>query len=315
VGITNGLDILTTDAQGQLDIAVDRAIYRFATLRIPAGLWPTTSWFHWVPVGTAGPDTVDFGLKPCPQTAADVDSIRWVHIADTQCQTWTEPYRMDLDLEEINKLPEPPLFLINCGDLVEVGPDTTHWNHYVSQLAVSNSMVFPVVGNHDVIPTVHSLDYYERWAGPPYYSFDAGSWHFVIYNGGANGANSQTPMQETWVTADLAAKPPGSRAMLFQHYLAQESNPVKVAGWHAGGVVANFSGHWHSHQFSERPYGVTDYNISWTRNGAVDRTPRVFGLVTCARRGDPLRATPLARGPSRDDRVTAVAADRGARSR
>ncbi|MFN8179225.1 MAG: PQQ-binding-like beta-propeller repeat protein [bacterium] len=285
IGISNGYNTFVTDAQGEVDVPVDRAIYRFATLSIPAGQWPTTSWFHWVPVGTAGPDTVDFGLKVCPETAADVDSIRWIHIADTQVQTWTEPYRMDLDFEQINRLPEHPLFLINTGDLVEVGTDSTHWNHYVSQLAVSHSIVFPVVGNHDVIPALNECENYERWAGPPYYSFDAGNWHFVVYNGAGNNANAATPMQDIWLHADLFNKPPGSHAILFQHYLAQESPAPKVAYWASAGVVANFSGHWHSHQFAERSYGVADYNISWTRNGSVDRTPRVFGMVTCTRDG------------------------------
>ncbi|MFN8180090.1 MAG: PQQ-binding-like beta-propeller repeat protein [bacterium] len=285
VGITNGYGTFTTDAQGVVDVAVDRALYRFATLRIPAGYWPTAQWFHWVPVGHAGPDTVDFGLRLCPETAADADSIRWIHIADTQVQTWTEPYRMDLDYQEINQLPDRPSFLIDAGDLVETGTDSTHWGHMAAQVAVSHYIVFPVVGNHDVIPTANPLDNYERWAGPPYYSFDAGNWHFVIYNGDANNANSATPSQDAWLAADLAGKPAGSRALLFEHYMAQETTPAKVAVWAAGGVVANFSGHWHSHQFADRPFGITDYNISWTRNGAVDRTPRCFGLVTCTRDG------------------------------
>lgn len=284
IPITNGREIFATSVEGAADFFVDRAEYRFATLQIPAGLWPTTAWFHWVPVGTAGPDTVDFGLRPRPETAAD-QSVRWVHIADTQIQTWTEPYRMDLDLQEINQLPEPALFMINVGDLVEVGPDTTHWNHYVDQVAVSNIEIFPVVGNHDVIPTADPLGNYERWVGPPYYSFDAGNWHFIIQNGAANNASSATPIQDAWIAADLAARPPGSHVAMFQHYMVVESNPAKVAAWAAGGVEANFSGHWHSHQFAERKVGITDYNLSWTRNGAVDRTPRCYGLVTCTTDG------------------------------
>lgn len=281
VRVTDGVGAAVTDASGACDLVVDRALYRFATLQIPAGYWPTDRWFHHVPVGHAGPDTVEFGLRLRPGTATDVASLRWIHIADTQTQGPTEPYRMDLDMQEINELPDPPLFVINTGDLVEVGPDTTHWEHYLEQAAVSDYEVFPVVGNHDVLQTSSPMDYYERYVGPPYYSFDAGKWHFLVYNGSKNLADAGTPAQDAWVAQDVAARPPGTHVAVFQHFTMPETESWKASAWSAAGVKANFSGHWHSHQFAERPNGISDYNISWTRNGAVDRTPRVFGIVTC----------------------------------
>lgn len=281
VRITDGVGAAVTDATGACDLSVDRTLYRFATLQIPAGYWPTNGWFHHVPVGHAGPDTVHFGLRLRPETAEKAGSLRWIHIADTQTQGPTEPYRMDLDMQDINELADPPLFLVNTGDLVEVGPDTTHWNHYVAQAAVCDYEIFPVVGNHDVLQTGSPMDHYERWVGPPYYSFDAGKWHFVIYNGSKNLADQGTPAQDTWLAQDLANRPAGTHVAMFQHFTLPETETWKVDAWAAAGVTANFSGHWHSNQFAERPYGITDYNISWTRNGAIDRTPRVFGIVTC----------------------------------
>ena len=280
VQLTNGRQVFTTDQDGIADFAVDRQEYRFATMTIPAGYWPTNKWFHWMPVGHAGPDTVNFGLRVCPESAPDVASIRWVHIADTQTQNPAEPYRMDLDLQQINALSDPPLFLANTGDLVEVGPDTTHWNHYVEQAAVSNYEIFPIVGNHDIVQTGNPVGNFERWAGPPYFSWNAGNWHFISYNGDKNLANPGTPYQDEWLTADLAARAPGVHTVILQHYMMQETDPAKVNAWVAAGITACFSGHWHSHQFGNHP-GFTDYNISWTRNGSVDRTPRVFGIVTC----------------------------------
>lgn len=284
--ITNGRNVSLTDAQGRVDLVVDRAEYRFATLTIPSGHWPTTVWAHWVPVGHDGPDSVDFGLRLRPETAHDVDSVRWVHITDTHVQSWEHPYRLDLDLREIDQITDSPLFVVNTGDLVHTARDTTHWSHYAADVATSSHVVFPVAGNHDILWPGPSLANYEHWAGPPYYSFEVGNWHFVVRSGDANNATSTTPAQDAWLAADLAAAPPGSHLAMFQHYTLQETDPARVAAWDAAGFLACFSGHWHSHQFTERPNGMRDFNLSWINNGGVDRTPRVFGFVTCTRDGE-----------------------------
>ncbi len=279
VRLTDGLNILTTDAAGEATLTVDRERYRFATLTIPAGWWPTTPWFHRVPVGTAGPDTVEFGLVPKPETAAGADSIRWVHISDTQVDTWGHPFRMDEDLAQIAELPELPAFLINTGDLVDVGSDTTHWNNYVSQLTAIDRYIFPVVGNHDTLATATPLSCYEQYMGPPYYSFDAGRWHFVVYNDMLRPV--ATPVQDDWLLNDLAARPAGSIPIVFKHYMLQELAASHQDEWAALGIAAGFSGHWHSHQFGRRPQGMLEFNLCRTRSGPLDRTPRAFGIVTC----------------------------------
>jgi hypothetical protein len=79
VRVTNGREVHVTDGLGAVTLDVDRLEYRFATLTIPRGYWPTTAWYHWVPVGTAGPDTVDFGLEtsasPTPRSSSSIPAI------------------------------------------------------------------------------------------------------------------------------------------------------------------------------------------------------------------------------------------------
>jgi hypothetical protein len=152
ITLTNGVALFETDPEGRAELQVDRRIYRFATLIVPAGWWPTTSWYEWVPPDRVGPVVATFGLRSFPETAED--PVRWVHISDTQTQSWGEAPDVEGDLAEINALLEPPLFLVNTGDLVEVGADTTHGNHYLDQLATSAVPVFNVPGNHDAWPPV-----------------------------------------------------------------------------------------------------------------------------------------------------------------
>jgi outer membrane protein assembly factor BamB len=283
IRITDGVGIVMTDAQGEADLWIDRARYRFATLIVPAGSWPTTRWYHWVPAGSTGPDTVAFGLAASPATAADVDSIRWVHISDTHVRTWGDPLRMDTDLAQIDAIADRPLFVINTGDLVDFAADSTQWQNYVSQLSATSLRVFPVVGNHDVTTPPAPLESFERYLGPPYYSFDAGRWHFVVYNDCA--ASVATPAEDAWMAADIAAAPHGSLPIVFKHYMVQELAVSTIEAWASMGIVAGFSGHWHSLQFSERAQGILEFNLGRMEHGPLDRTPRAFGIVSCTRSG------------------------------
>ncbi|HET9888493.1 MAG TPA: PQQ-binding-like beta-propeller repeat protein [bacterium] len=281
IRITNGDDVFLTDAQGELDLVVDRALYRFATITTPAGWWPTNSWFRWVPVAMSGPDSANFGLRQRPETASD--PIRWIHVADTQTQGWNDPWRFDDDLLQINQLLEPPLMIINTGDLVEVGSDTTHWDNYMEQISVSNYPIFPVVGNHDTLGTATPLDSYEKYVGPPYYSFEMGSYHFLVYNNEA--APIGTPQEDLWLDRDVAKAPPGSHFLLFQHRMIKELPPSKANHWDALGIQAVFSGHWHTTQLTKQANGMVDYNICRTRSGGLDHTARSFAIVTCSADG------------------------------
>ncbi len=282
VGILNGVRTRFTDSEGELDVLVDRNVYRFATLRIPAGHWPTTPWYEWVPEGTPGPANAEFGLKLEPRSAAD--PVRWVHISDTQVLSWGSSIDIRPDLQAIHELADPPLFVVNTGDLVEVGSDATHWENYVSQIATSRLPVFHVPGNHDTLGTSTPLANYERYAGPPYYDIELGHWHFIFYN--AEAAAAGTPAQETWLDEVFATVPSGKHTALFQHRMLGEINQNKVESWKRRGLDAAFSGHWHSQSFSRHSSGILDYNISRTSVGPLDRTPRSFGIVTCTASGE-----------------------------
>jgi hypothetical protein len=226
VFVTNGVDLIATDTQGRVAISVDRGFYRFATLTIPAGYWPTTSWYAPLPIGSPPPALVEFGLKEFPQTASD--PIRWVHISDTQTESWGEIPAVEEDFEQINELADPPLVLINTGDLVEVGSDTTHWNHYLDQLTTS----------------------------------------------------AASPRQDRWLEHAVAATPPGTRHVAFQHRALSELPSADAARFADLGIEATFSGHWHALQIARHRQGVLDFNLSRTSVGPLDRTPRSFAIVT-----------------------------------
>jgi outer membrane protein assembly factor BamB len=274
VFVTNGETVVPTDVNGSVSVAVDPAVYRFATLTVPAGYWPTTSWFHRVD-SESSPDTVRFGLKTFPATAAD--PVRWVHISDTQTQSWGQAPDVAQDLAEINALADPPAFLVNTGDLVEVGSDTAQWEHYLSQIATSLYPVLGVPGNHDTLGTGPILENYEKYAGPPYYDLRAGSWHFVFLN--SEVPDVSTPAQDTWMSNAVAATPPGLHRVLYRHRMLAGTSSATVQSYVDHGFVAGFSGHWHALSISRHRLGIMDFNLSRTSMGPLDRTPRSFAIV------------------------------------
>jgi hypothetical protein len=75
-------------------------------------------------------------------------------------------------------------------------------------------LIHPTPGNHDygTSGATGYFGYFGPVAGDPkkgYYSYDLGAWHVVVLNGNcspAGGCGTGSP-QETWLRADLAAKP------------------------------------------------------------------------------------------------------------
>jgi outer membrane protein assembly factor BamB len=274
VRVTNGRAVSTTDESGATDVWVNRSSYRFATLTVPAGMWPTTPFYHRVSEETAGPDTTSFGLRTHPATAAD--PVRWVHITDTHVCEPGAPWQMNEALAQINDLPDPSACVFNTGDLVDAGWITEQWDNYVCQAAASELPLLHVVGNHDVLQLNPPLQNYEAYVGPPYYSLEMGTWHYIVWN-----SESGSPNQPEWISEDVANAPVDSHFALLQHRMSTAAPDSVQALWRSLGIRDVFSGHWHCLQFNSRSSGFHDYNLSWTILGPIDRTPRVFGIVTC----------------------------------
>lgn len=275
VRVTNGLDVFLTDPSGDVDVPVADPEFHFVTMTVPAGHWPTGSFYHRIePVRS---EQAEFGLRVCPETSTD--PVRFIHISDTHASTEPgAPSFLDA-LAAINDLPDPPFCIVNTGDLVERGSYASHWFWYVQQTAMSTLPVLNVVGNHDVDYPA-SLFHYELFVGPAYYSVDMGSWHFVIWN-----SEPGSPREAEWLVNDLDATAPGAKLAVFQHKLTSETPPEVLDLWASRGINSVFSGHWHCRQLAQRHPTIADYNQSWTVRGPIDRTARGFGIVTCAADG------------------------------
>ncbi|MBU0741935.1 metallophosphoesterase [bacterium] len=276
VRVTNGVDVLSTDAMGSVDLQVDPDDYRFVTMTISSGYWPTDAWYHRLDSTTSRADTVRFGLRPAPELSGN--SFRWIHIADTQINSLMY-YPLAADIQAMNRLELPPVFIVNTGDIVNDGHVRAEWEYYLDQMSVSEIPVFNVVGNHDDDSNELSLALYEEYVGPPYYSFDIGDWHFITFNTWRRYIH--TPSQAEWLDRDAAQAPPGSRLVVFEHFSLRYGFPEVLQQFVDLGIQAVFSGHHHFINLSTHPAGIGDYSMVWPRGGGRDWTPRSYSLVSC----------------------------------
>jgi len=131
----------------------------------------------------------------------------------------------------------------------------------------------PVVGNHEYRTPGASayFDYFGASAGDPtkgYYSYDVGSWHFVVLNSNCDkvGGCGKLSPQGRWLRADLADHPAACTMASFHHPLYTSSTAdttIVRPFWdmlYKEGADVILSGHAHYYErfAPQRPDGILD---------------------------------------------------------
>jgi hypothetical protein len=113
-------------------------------------------------------------------------------------------------------------FMVNVGDLVDVGQSCAHWNAWFAAAAgvIDRIPEMPVVGNHEIMgrgdtarPSYWNAQFRLPQNGPPglknqAYSYDIGPVHLVVLDsqqGEEDRYGDIFPPQQRWLEADLAA--------------------------------------------------------------------------------------------------------------
>ncbi|HLH44958.1 MAG TPA: metallophosphoesterase [Bryobacteraceae bacterium] len=95
-----------------------------------------------------------------------------------------------------------PDFLVNTGDLVEDGSDSSLWPVFfdIERELLRKAPIFPTPGNHEH----NSSDYYELMSAKPYYSFDWGRAHFSLIDSDLAGAGGTPGERDSFWRAETA---------------------------------------------------------------------------------------------------------------
>jgi acid phosphatase type 7 len=134
-------------------------------------------------------------------------------------------------------------FMVNMGDLVDIGQQASHWNAWFSSAegVINRIPIMPVSGNHESYgsPLTAKPQYFiEQFTLPQngpeglkntVYSYDAGPVHFVVLDSQQEEQRKYGDIlkkQQEWLEADLAAsKAPWKIA--FFHRSPYETQPLR----------------------------------------------------------------------------------------
>lgn len=162
-----------------------------------------------------------------------------------------------------------PAFLIDVGDLIlgytEGDDDLTRreWDIFHEAIAASNVPFVPVVGNHDIWGDTPREIWLDR-LGPPYFSFNYGSSHFIVLNSEELLDEPVVgPDQMAWLKADLEKHRDSQHIFVFIHKPFFLQGDYSNSNWpqvhqllKQYPVRAVFAGHYHIYRKCEPTDGI-----------------------------------------------------------
>lgn len=242
VAVSNGRDIVFTDAEGRYELQVDDNTTVFITQ--PAGYQVPVDennvaqfFYNHVPEGSPDlryggieptgplPEAVNFPLTPSEGTAAEEQ--RCVIGGDIQTYTAEEvEYARNGVFSDLAARDD----YAHCGALFigdVVGDDLSLYPDIRELTGMLNGPARFLPGNHDLDfdapDEEHKFDTYRSHFGPEYYSFDVGNAHVValdsveypVADGGYNGALDEEQLE--WLRRDIATTPEDKVIVLATH--------------------------------------------------------------------------------------------------
>ena len=177
-------------------------------------------------------EQLSFALTPLAQAP----SFQFVHASDTHISEQSVP-RMQRLRQLVDSI--KPAFAVISGDLVRDAlrvPEAEargYYDLFMRERAAFRAPVYTAPGNHEIfgietdksgVAPTHPLfgrAMYRSFLGPDYYSFNYGGVHFVALNtvdiAGQWYHGHVDSLQLAWLTRDLAALPPRTVVVTFNH--------------------------------------------------------------------------------------------------
>ncbi len=240
VAVSNGELIERTGAGGAYEIEAQPGIHRFLTVTCPEGFRPADSHFRRIRGEEDGRfhfELTRLGEASSRFAAAHITDLHLITGEDWHRQgpgfNLASPEILAGEIAEVEQMLSPA-FMLLTGDLTNSGS--------IQELeafrAVAEAAATPLhlgFGGHDsnVLQArtpgrrveegsevrdwlddsnagVTLTGYFERVLGPTHYSFDYGSWHFVLYPNEEHEFSAYDQLRkERWLEADLALQPAG----------------------------------------------------------------------------------------------------------
>lgn len=246
VKVSNGKDIVATDAQGRYELPVDDDTIIFVIK--PRGLRTPLSEqhlprFYYVHKPNGSPDSKFAGVAPTGPLPESIDFPLYRHEEPEQFRAILFGDPQPRDQQEVDYIAHDVVeeligtdasFGVTLGDIVF--DDLDVFDAMNKTVALIGIPWYNVIGNHDINYDAkhdhHSDETFERIYGPAYYSFDHGPVHFLVLDDvewfipepGADGKAAKGKYrggfgeeQMAFIRNDLAMIPEDQLVVLMMH--------------------------------------------------------------------------------------------------
>lgn len=248
VAVSNGELVERTDAGGAYEIEAQPGIHRFLTVTCPEGFRPADSHFRRIrgeENGTFHFELTRLGEPSSRFAAAHITDLHLITGEDWHRQgpgfNLASPEILAGDIAEVEQALSPA-FMLLTGDLTNVG-SIAELEAFGAVAEAARTPLHLGFGGHDANVLrartpgkrveedsevrdwlddsnagVTLTGYFERVLGPTHYSFDYGSWHFVLYPNEEHEFSAYDQLRkERWLEADLALQPAGRPVVVGVH--------------------------------------------------------------------------------------------------
>ena len=259
VAVSNGRDVVRTDASGRYRLRVDNDTILFVVK--PRG-WATPvddhqlPQFYYIHKPKGSPQLRHAGVAPTGRLPRSVDfpllkqeepdTFEVILFGDPQPRTQQEIDYLTHDIIE-PLIGSEAAFGVTLGDILY--DDLSLFGSINQAISLIGIPWYNVIGNHDINfdaeSDAHSDETFERYYGPSYYAFDYGPVHFLVlddvhwsgrvgdadaYRGG-NYTGGLGPDQLEFIRRDLELIPENQLVVLFMHIplIAEWKEPDRAA--------------------------------------------------------------------------------------
>ena len=272
IPVSDGFNIALTKEDGSYSLQAEENRQNIF-ITPPAG-YRAKEFYKPLVIKEKSAENVDFELLNYPEdreTDFSFIQISDVHVGKYNIQK--DSYAFNEVIEELNRAGTKTRFIVATGDLTNLGSEA-ELNAYKEIVKKSKLLYFNCYGGHDGLTTskeVNKTEFtnYEKILGPAYYSFNYGSFHFVLL-----GDTLSDIKQRKWLTKDLELHK-DKKLVVFQHIDPNESELKYFSDF---GLQGLFYGHWHADKIFK--YGNKALIASTPPScfGGIDLSPAGYRL-------------------------------------
>lgn len=287
IAVSDGLNVVRTDGNGSFTLP-GHPKARFVFITTPSGFKSDNR--HYIRI--AGENAAyDFGLQPYRGGIGKDGSHKYLHIADTEIFN-TENHGDWVNNVRDYAANEQAAFIIHTGDICYEKGLKAHIE--LMNTANMDCPVFYCIGNHDLVKGKYGEELFESLYGPVFYSFDAGSTHYIVTPmlGGDHAPSYSKEDVCTWIENDLAAVPAGKPVVVFNHDLWTYGDEFqfrygndKMLDLDAHNLKAWVYGHWHIH-YIKKQGNVHTVSTGTLDKGGIDHSTSAFRVMHVDKKGD-----------------------------